>query len=68
MSDTKSDTVNPRKLREEYGPAPWWSEDHLTELVHYHGLDAQDIATIWPVHPATVNDYISQYGIRGDSA
>ena len=68
MGTTKSNTVNPSELREKYGPAPWWSEDHLTELVHYHGLSAEEIADIWPVHHKTVDDYISKYGIRGESA
>lgn len=59
MGHTDANTKSPSKLRDEYGPAPWWSEDHLT---------AKEIADIWPVHPETVNDYISKYGIRGGSS
>lgn len=65
MGNTNANTKNPSKLRDEYGPAPWWSEDHLAELIHVHGLSCREIADIWEdrVHWRTVNEYRRQYGI-----
>lgn len=68
MGDTNPTTVNPSTLRDRYGPAPWWSERHLRELVTDHGLTADDIAHIWPVHPTTVREWINEYGIGEEAA
>lgn len=64
MGTTDATTKSPSELRDEYGPAPWWSEDHLAELLHYEGLTARQIADVWGAHPQTVDDYVSKYGLR----
>lgn len=65
MGQLDPKTVNPDALKREYGPSPWWSEDHLAELLHYHGLSADQIAEVWNVTAETIRDRAREYGIGG---
>lgn len=62
--DTEGRRVSPTRaarLREEYGPSPWWDAEMLGELLEEHGLVPVEIAEVFRANPETIRKWIRRH-------